>query len=285
MQFFVLYIFIAIIPSLTIYYFTYGNWPLAFKIQIGYFVLLIVIAIVFFLKSINNIGSGGRGSNQIGAAGAIFGFFISLIPFVLSVGGIAFFYKGIPSGEPGVLNSIIKWGFIIITVTSLIFMRYIYIRPISYLPKFIKQPLYIKLIDKDFDVYSSYHLELRRIVKRDMIKSDKVSDLLILSRNRDLLDIMIFYEKTLPEDEKKNVMNNKMLIIQSICSQKKETAYPNDEDIKDILSRLSYKKAPRLILMEFIKCIESGDEFNISNLNDDEFRGLILEKYPYRYPF
>lgn len=274
-------------PSIAIYYFSNGNWPLAYKLQIGYGILLFFFAIGVLINAFND--SGGRGSNQIGAGGAMFVLSILIILLVLAIGSLAFFYKDMPAGKPGALNPFIKWIFItfigagiVIYIPFIISKTYVY--GVSHLPDYIKHPIYVKIISQDLSYKEEQ--QFKNIIFEKMKQSDDPSEILILSRNQTLLHEILFHNE-LKGNKDQTVIDNKIIVIQSLCSRRKETNYPSDTYRLSIINRLSDSHTDKEIILEYLKCIDDMDTIDMTArfFDDYEFVTLIWTTYPYLRPY
>lgn len=295
---FLILIILSIFPSIGIYYFSYGNWPLAYKLQIGFSIFLLIYVIVIIMNMLSNgFSSGGRGSNNIGAGGALIGMVIIIgVGCVLINGSISFLYRGKLAGTPGILNPYIKWGTIIIVggATVILLPAYIrseYIHMISYLPNYVKHPIYLKKINGSLS-HNEEH-QFKGIIEKNILQSDEISDILILSKNETLL-YYILEGDFWGSDNKKiidnaKVADNQIKVIQSFCSKKEETNYPNKAYRLQLLELLNHSKTNTKVILEYIKCIDPTDADAIDTgatfYKDDEFITLVWTQYPYLRPY
>ena len=125
MEWYVTIFFSIHLPSMAIYYFTNSNWPLAFKLQTSYFIVLTISFIIFFFNW--KIKYGPKSLRPNNAAMDIFIAIFAIIIFLFSVapvGGIALYYQDVPIGEPGILKPYIKWG--LISISSIVILTVSY---------------------------------------------------------------------------------------------------------------------------------------------------------------
>lgn len=114
----IIFLLIGVFPSIAIFYFTYGNWPLAYDLQVDYFIILLVLFVAINIYFSNAHSSSSRNSSPIGYAGMLIPMILLVLPVILLIGGISFFYKDLPASEPGLLHSTVKWASIVILIVS-----------------------------------------------------------------------------------------------------------------------------------------------------------------------
>lgn len=113
------------LPSMAIYYFTNGDWPLAFKLQTSYFIISTITFITLFFNW--KIKYGPKSLNPDSIAVDVFVAIFAIIIFLFSVaplGGIALLYKNVLTGNLGTLKPYIKWGLILISSVTILTVSY-----------------------------------------------------------------------------------------------------------------------------------------------------------------
>jgi len=120
------------LPSMAIYYFTNGDWPLAFELQTNYFILLTTLFIILFFYW--KIQYGPKSLRADNIAVDVFVLILAIIIFLLTIapiGAISLFYQDLPIGEPGMFKPYIKWGlisFLSITILAVSYFTIIKMR-------------------------------------------------------------------------------------------------------------------------------------------------------------
>lgn len=279
-QILLLYFVAGVLPSVAIYYFTNGNWPLAFKLQLGLLAVLLIAYVVLWQQFLTGGSGGGRGSNPIGAVGAIGAVLVFLAPLPIGVGLVALFYKGVPAGDPGLLVRPIKWMFLTGVASVLGLFIYHLINNNLYsklyiLPKLVKHPLYTRLLEDTLSPQRRDQLE--ESLRGEMKESDNLDTVLILSRNKSLLYAVVdsdseygnFYRET---------------VLTSLCDNVTETGYPDHDVIKNIYYGATREEEPSpnlvLILLDCMKKAGAAPNSDYTTINDNVLTTKIWDDYP-----
>lgn len=280
-----LYIIAGLVPTAIIYYFTKGNWPLAFNLQLGLLFILFIASVAMVFLSLNSTSSG-RNSNPIGSAGAIIGFILLIIPLILAIGAVAFSYKGIPASEPGILNKPIKWSATVLFGSAIVMILYNIIYNNLYtqlyrLPNFLKQPIYASLITKDLSY--RYKNQLRESFKAELQSSGNISSVLTLIKNRSFL-YDLFNERN-PDPKLQHINIYRLKVLNELRETISQTGYPDANIMSDLVYRISNMEVINVeVLLKSLDCLKilsSPDKHNTSYLiNDENLLTSIWEQYP-----
>lgn len=273
------FLIVGILPSLGIFYFSYANWPLAYNLQIDYFVLLLITFIIAIGYFVTTPSSGGRNSNPIGYVGAIIPMFLFILPVIFCIGGISLFYKGLPAGEPGIPHIILKWSFLIIAIPLFLATLYgiiekNYIKAMMYTPDTVRHYLYSKLIASE-NISTKAYYQLENTIAKIITTKERQNDLLLLSKIPNILNHILtdgfgntHYVQVEPSIN--TIINdNRVLVARTACRQSNIKQDP--EFMSDILNDLAYQRYdyPEPVILSLLDCAD------IEKLN--VFRGMISE--------
>lgn len=293
MELFKIFIYISVLPSLAIYYFTNGNWPLAFQLQLYYSLFLCVAYIGVIIYSNKNKSPTTRGSNNIGAAGAIFIFCAIVWLIIIFTASLSLFYIKSPVGDPGVLNVFIEWGFYLAIIIYLsriagFFIKQNYIRYIVALPCAIKRPIIRRIMAfKELSYETSDQLE--EVARFELQNVEQSRLLLDISSNTRFLFRILFENsnaKTI-NDLDPVVMANRLNVVNNVCAGYSASHGPSAEEMIDIINRLAKKKPqPVELLKIMIPCacedanVIEKDKFDLAIIEDFELVQKVWSQYP-----